>query len=132
LADEKGDTLVEILVAVAIIAIVITAFLTALSTGVFGVARVRRRVTAENLARAQLEYVKNHTYDPGTDSYPIIEYLEEDYSITVDVSYWNSSTQSFTTDSDVDPVECGMQWITVTVSYDGEPIFAVADYKLDR
>jgi hypothetical protein len=25
-----------------------------------------------------------------------------------------------------------MQWITVTVSHNGEPIFTIADYKVDQ
>jgi prepilin-type N-terminal cleavage/methylation domain-containing protein len=130
-ADERGDSLVEILIAVAIIAIVVTAFLAALSTGVFGVSVVHERVTAENLARAQLEYIKNYTYTVGATSYPIVEH-PEDYSITIGISYWYSPTGTFTTDPSDDHDCCGMQWITVTVSYNGEPVFRALDYKLNR
>ena len=61
-ADEGGESLAEVLVAVAIIAIVLSGFLAALSTGTLGVGVVRERVTAQNLARAQLECIKDLPY----------------------------------------------------------------------
>jgi type II secretory pathway pseudopilin PulG len=127
--DERGESLAEILVSVAIMAVVITAFLAALSTGVSNVAIVRKRVTAENLARAQLEHIKNYPYEVGAETYPIVEQPEY-YTTTIDISYWDEET--FTTDQTADSECCGMQWITVTVSYDGKPVFTVADYKLNR
>jgi type II secretory pathway pseudopilin PulG len=126
-ANERGESLVEILISVAIIAIVITAFLAALSTGAFSVALVRKQVTAENLARAQLEYIKDYAY--SVTPYPTVEHSEEDYLITIGVSYWNSSAGTFTSD----PLDdSGMQWITVTVSQNGEPVFTIEDYKVNR
>ena len=129
--DEKGTGLLETLVALAIVSVILTAFLAALSIGTFGVSVVRERVTAENLARAQLEYIKNYTYTVGAASYPIVEHPES-YPITITISYWYSPTETFTTDLSVDPVCCGMQWITVTVSHNGEPVFRALDYKLNR
>ena len=130
-ADERGMSLVETLVTLAIVAIVLTGFLVALSVGSFGVSVVSQRVTAENLARAQLEYTKNYTYTAGATSYPIIEH-REDYPITIDISYWNSGTGEFVSEPGVDDGACGMQFITITVSYHGEPIFRALDYKLSR
>jgi type II secretory pathway pseudopilin PulG len=130
-ADERGASLVETLVTLAIVAVVLTAFLAALSVGSFGVSVVRQRVTAENLARAQLEHTKNYTYTAGATSYPIIEH-REDYPITIDISYWDPGTGEFVSDPAVDDGACGMQWITITISYHGEPIFRALDYKLSR
>jgi len=137
-AEERGESLVETLVALAIVSIILTAFLAALSMGSFGVSVVYKRVTAENLARAQLEYIKNYTYTVGATSYPIVAYPEnypitpENYPISIDISYWYSPTESFTTTSSVDRDCCGMQFITVTVSHNGEPVFRALDYKLNR
>jgi len=125
-AGERGESLVETVVSLGIMAIVITAFLTLISTGAFSVARVRGRVTAENLARAQLEYIKNHDYVEGATSYPVVEHSGEDCSVTIDVSYWYSSTGAFTSN----PLDdSGMQWVTVTVSCDGEALFTIGNYK---
>ena len=127
-AEERGVSLVEVLVAVTIMAIVVSAFLAALSTGALSVGVVRERVTAENLARSQLEYTKNYTYTYGATSYPTIA-PSTGCSITIGVSYWYSQTNEFTLDSDDDS---GIQWITVTISHNDEPVFAIENYKVDR
>jgi type II secretory pathway pseudopilin PulG len=131
LADEKGEGLVEILMSVAIIAIVLTIFLSALSTTSFSVAVVRERVTAQNLARAQLECIQDHPYVSGAIP---ISYTTtctvtrlSSYPMDVSISYWDSSnfTSTLTADS-------GVQWITVTVHHKGEPVFTIEKYKARR
>lgn len=112
-ADERGDSLVEILVAVAIIAIVLTAFLSALSTGSLGVSVVHERVTAENIARSQLEYVKKTGF---TDHYTPTAISHAGYSATI-------SATTIITD---------LQLITVTVSHNGKSVFTIGDYKANR
>ncbi len=134
LASEKGISLVELLVSLAIIAITFAAFLAALSTASFSVAVVRERVTAENLARAQLECIQKHPYITGalpisytdvctvtTPDFP--SYLAEISGI----SYWYTATSSFSSDPAHDS---GMQWITVTVYHNG-PVFSIETYKVD-
>lgn len=115
-ADERGTGLVEILVAVAIIAIILTIFLTALVTGGLGVNVVHERVTAENLARSQLEYVKNQDYITTTD-YSLISVLPSYSAYTITV-------QS-------PEIGDGLQLITVTVFYDSEPTFTIEEYKVE-
>ena len=112
-ADERGAGLVEVLVAMAIMAIVLTVFLSALSTGSLGVSVVHERVTAENIARSQLEYVKEIGF---TDHYTPTAISHSGYTATI------SATTIYT----------GVQLITVTVSYDGEPTFTMEEYKVDR
>jgi Tfp pilus assembly protein PilV len=131
LADERGESLVEILVSVAIIAIVLTTFLAALATATSGVATVRERVTAVNLARAQLECIQHHPY---VDSAAPISYTTtctvtqlSSYPMDLSISYWYSPT--FTSDPDLDD---GMQWITVTVYHNSDPVFTIENYKVAR
>ena len=132
-ADEKGTSMVELLVSVAIIAIVLTTFLAALSTANFGVATVRERVTAANLARAQLECIQHLSYIDGAVpiSYttPCTVTQLSSYPISLTLSYWISAT---TFSSDPADDENGMQWITMTVSHKGEPVFTIGNYKVDR
>jgi len=113
--NEEGASLVEVLVAVAIMAIVFTIFLSALSTGSFGVATVRERVTAENIARSQLEYVKETGFITGTNSYTPTTIAPIGYAATI------SATTIYP----------GVQLITVTVYHNG-PVFTLEDYKVDR
>jgi type II secretory pathway pseudopilin PulG len=113
--DEKGDSLVEVLVAVAIIAIVFTVFLAALSTGSLSVKVVHERVTAENIARSQLEHVKETGFITGTDHYTPTAISHPGYSATI------AATTIYT----------GVQLITITVYHNG-PVFTIGNYKVDR
>lgn len=130
-ADERGTGLVEVLVAVGVVAIVLTVFLSALSTGGIGVSVVHERVTAENLARSQLECIKDHPYITGAIpiSYTTVCTVtgSSSYDIDFNISYWDSSNFTSTPSAD-----SGMQFITVTVFYDGEPTFTMEDYKVNR
>ena len=134
--EERGAGLVETLVSVAIIAIVLTAFLTALSSGVFSVAVVRERVTAENLARAQLECIQDHPYIDGATPFsytiacPVTVPTLPSYHSDLSISYWHAPTETFTSTPGLD--EEGMQWITVTISHKGEEVFTIENYKAER
>jgi len=130
-ADERGTSLVEVLVSVAIIAIVLTTFLAALSTATFGVATVRERVTAANLARKQLECIQHHPYIDGAApiSYTTTCTVTQlsSYPMDLSISYWISPTFTITPTAD-----SGMQWITVTVYHNSDPVFTIGNYKVER
>ena len=111
---EAGASLVEVLVTVAIIAIVLVVFITALSTGSMGVRLSTRRTTATNLAAIQLESIKSEAYDAG-GSYGTID-RPANYDIVL-------TTNVITT---------GLQQVTVTVTYDGEALIELSNYKVDR
>jgi len=115
-ADERGESMVELLVSLAIIAIVLTTFLAALSTATFGVATVRERVTAENLARSQLEHVQ-----------------EQDYITTTGYSLINvpPAYSAYTLTVQSSEISQGLQQITVTIYHNG-PVFTIGNYKVDR
>lgn len=132
-ADERGESLVETLVSVGIIAIVFTAFLSALSTATWGVAVVRERVTAENLARGQLECIQGHPYIPGAApiSYTTTCSVTQlsSYPMDVSISYWDSPAEAFISDPLADS---GMQWITVTIFHNSKQVFTMGNYKTER
>lgn len=122
---EAGDSLIEILVAVAIISMSLIILVAALSTGGFGVRASNQLTTATNLAAIQLESIKATAYITGTVSYPTIP--AGAYTINQEISYWDGV--SFTP---VPGADSGMQWITVTVSYEGEALVVVSNYKANR
>lgn len=124
---EAGTSLVEVLVAVAIIGLSLTVLIAALSTGAFAVRTSSRLTTAINLASLQLESIKAAGYITGTASYPAIP--AGSYTIGQEVGYWDGSSSSFTS---IPGADGGMQWITVTVSYDGEVLVTVSNYKVNR
>ena len=115
-ADERGMSLVEVLVSVAIIAIVFTAFLSALSTATWGVAVAREQVTAQNLARSQLEDVQEQDYITTT-AYSLID-------VPLAYSAYTLTVQS-------SQISQGLQQITVTI-YHNEPVFTIEKYKVER
>ncbi len=116
----EGVALVEALVAVAIIGITLVVLLSAVSTGSIGVAETEERVTAENLARSQLEYTKSQAYRAAPDSYE---------TVTPPSGYAVSAQAVSIEDPEADS---SIQKITVTVTREGETLLTVEDFKVDR
>lgn len=115
---EKGLGLVETLVAVAILGTSVVAFVAALSAGTIAIGEQDVEVVAQGLAQAQLEYIKNYTYDPGASTYPAIA-TPPGYTISVDVS-------------PVPNADVNIQKITVTIFRDGNSVLTVQGYKVNR
>jgi len=61
--DEKGFTLIEVLVALAVLGVIGAAFLGSLATSSNVIFVVDEKATAESLARSQMEYTKKQDYD---------------------------------------------------------------------
>lgn len=128
-SEERGVTLVEELVTVAVIGLGIVILVAMITTGAVGVRKIDDRVKAETLARSQLELIKDADYqpDPTAIPYPPVS-PPPDYSVTVNIEYWNASTESFSPTVRDD----GLQRITVSVTSDGEGLVQIEEYKVDR
>ena len=118
---ERGFGLVETLAAVAILGVVVVAFVVGLSSGAIAVREGNQELVAQSLAQTQLEYVKDYPYDSAATTYPTVPTVgtPEGYSICVEVGSIPD------TDTDI-------QKITVTISRDEEDILTVEDYKVNR
>jgi prepilin-type N-terminal cleavage/methylation domain-containing protein len=115
MGNEAGVTLLETMAALAIAGIIVSAFLTGLSTSSKAVFIADERASAENLARSQMEYVRDLPYDTSyTPASVPPEY--DGYSVTINV----------------EPLSDGnVQKVTVTVEHtDGEEVLALEDYKV--
>jgi prepilin-type N-terminal cleavage/methylation domain-containing protein len=64
--SSRGLTMIEVLIAIAILGIISIGFLSALATSSLSVALGDERTVAESLARRQMEYVKNQGYNPAS------------------------------------------------------------------
>ncbi|MBE9482951.1 MAG: type II secretion system protein, partial [Chloroflexi bacterium] len=79
--NEKGFSLVEVLVALALLGIIGAAFLGGIATASKAILIADKRTTAESLARSQMEYVKEQpyitadNYDPGVPGSGEVTYL---------------------------------------------------------
>lgn len=128
-SGETGQSLVEELVAVAIVSLGLVILIAALSTGSMGVRTTTNRVTAENLARSQLELIKDAAYspDPTVGPYPTVSPMQG-YTATVGVEYWIAPSGPFTSTVRND----GLQKLTVSVSGSKGALFQLEGYKADR
>lgn len=127
--NEKGILLLEIVIALAVLGIVAVALLTSLATGAMATSIAKERAIAENLARSQIEYIKN--------TLPYVEYSEEPplTTYTIKASIVPTSTGWAVPDAVVEPVAsrgAGIQKITVTVLHNGKQILTLTDYKMSR
>lgn len=119
LSDQGGYTLIELLITIVVIATSFSAFAVGLSTGAMAVNEGDKEVTAQSLARSQMEYIKYIAYDENADTYPAIE-TTDNYSISVGVT-------------DVaDPGNNSIQKVTANISKDGICLLTVENYKVDR
>jgi prepilin-type N-terminal cleavage/methylation domain-containing protein len=115
---ERGVTLVESLVAIAILGGAILTLVLTMSGGALAVQENDEQAVAQGLARTQLEYVKSCAYDAGASTYPAVS-APEGYAVTVNVAAVPGG------DGDI-------QKITANVLRGGEVIMTVEDYKVDR
>jgi len=132
--SSRGFTLIEVLIAVALMGIIAIAVLSALSTASAALITADKRATAESLARSQLEYVKNQDYihysEPDHEDYDVIE--AEGYTVEVVVEPFNPETYEPYDEADgVFEGDDGIQKITVIVSRDDQAVITMEGYKRD-
>jgi len=120
---ERGFTLVEAVIALAILGMVGGIFLHGAAIGPKTVMVSQERVAAESLARSQMEDTKAQEYVPEATSYPQI-------TIPSDLA-----GQGYDVEISADPLhdpDDGIQEITVSVTRGGETLWTIVDYKMDR
>ncbi|MGA9532049.1 MAG: type II secretion system protein [Anaerolineales bacterium] len=127
--QSAGFSLVEELVALAVIALGVMLLISMISTGAVGVTTQTDHMVAEALARSQLERVKDAAYsaDPTAAPYPT-EPGTAPYSVALDVEYWDSGLGDFSSTM----TASGSQRVTATVSRNGQTVLSLADVKVDR
>jgi len=121
-SGQKGTTLIEVLIAIAILGMISVPFLTALSTSSRALIVADERTTAESLVRGEIEYVKSQDYCNATWSYNV---TSTGSTLSPNSPYWlvashalpdNCKDYSLTVDaSPIVGEGDGIQNITVTV-----------------
>lgn len=119
IGSEKGVSLVEVLVALAITGSAVVMFLSSLSTGSKAVGSIYEKTAAEDVARSQLEYTKSQDYAAAPASYDNIASLPPGFTVSTEASA-------------IADRDNNIQRITVTVYHNGEPVLVKEDYKVNR
>ena len=123
-SEQKGITLIETVVAMAILAVIGVALLNALDTNAKATRTLDEKVVATNLATAYFEAIKAMPY---ADTYPSAEDIPSitvppQYSVNVDIDFSSDSTPgdgiTWVDTYDIENPQT-IQRIAVTVSRDG-------------
>ena len=125
---EGGFTLLEVIVALGIFGVVSVAFIISLSTAFQTQAINEEQVQGENLARAQLEYIRNQVFVEAPAPYitPASGItVPPDYDITVQTTVYVDPAGTAYPPGDI-------QKNTVTVSRNGKTLVTVEDLKTRR
>ncbi len=139
MGNEKGWTLVEVIIALGILGMIGIAFFSSLSGASKALFVADERATAESLARSEMEYVKS------SDNYTIAPWS---YNVSTNptTTPWGSSHalstdyNDYTANVIAEPLSApddGIQKITVTVKHNDKPVitsgnFTLEGYKVDR
>ena len=137
---EKGFSLIEVLVALALLGIIASGFLMAIATAYKAIYIADERTTAESLARSQIEYVKELDYiyysETGHEVYDETTMPPGGYSIIFTAEPINSDTHVPYSFTDVGGIlvfddDVGIQKITVTVQHHDKQVLTLEDFKVD-
>lgn len=123
--SEKGLTLIELIIALGLLGVLVIAFLGAMAGASKAMFLADERTTAESIARAEMEYVKNLEYEHNSpQSYEKINQSVagfSDYTITTGIT----------------ELSLQLQKVSITVLHNGNPVytsgnFTLEGYKVDR
>ncbi len=133
--NEKGFTLIEVIIAMALLGIISIAFLGALATASKALIIADERATAESLARSQIEYVKNQDYiDYSEDPHEVYDEITPPAGFSLDFTAEPFDTDTGLSYNEVGGIfdqDDGIQKITVTVKHPDEVII-LEGYKTLR
>jgi prepilin-type N-terminal cleavage/methylation domain-containing protein len=140
--SSKGVTLIEVLVALALFAIIGIAFAGGLGTASRAVLTGDIRTNAESLARTEMEYVKSQDYSAGNWSY-VVTYLGGSTCPPGECPSWDLSAHYLSEEHALYTVEVEavllddesqypIQQIIVTVSHESTYVITLEGYKIYR
>ncbi len=126
-ADDRGSTLVETLVASALLGIALIGLVGSLSTFAIASRGAEDRSIAQAIARAQAARINAAPYQADGDYSAYDEPLPAGYSRTVAVKWWNGTSAWSAT-----PNSNGLQMVTLGIRIDGSKSATLEFAKAER
>ena len=121
--SESGTTLIETVVALALLGAIAVTFLSGLATTSKATIIANEQTTAESLARSQMDWVKNVAYaDNATEYSPASIPGGKDY-----IAYSAAIVAE-----PLHATDDGIQKITVTIKHFDKEVLKLEGYKVDR
>jgi prepilin-type N-terminal cleavage/methylation domain-containing protein len=124
---ERGFSFIEVVIALGVLGLIAVGFLSGLGTASKGLLIADERETANNLAEAQIENVKQQAYDEDNNppEYSLLTGIPSSYSIDQPLaSRLDPNLDGFDNDD-------GIQKIVVTVRHNGKEVITLEDYKVN-
>jgi prepilin-type N-terminal cleavage/methylation domain-containing protein len=119
---ERGMTLVEVLIALGILSAVAVVFLAAMSTSTKAVIVGQEQVSAEGLAKSQMESIQQQAYR-ADGLYTKLSQIPAGYAIPQPTVVRLDPQQDHTGNDQ------GLQKIIVTITHGGKTVFTLEGYK---
>ena len=142
--SSPGFTLIEVLIALALFAIIGIVFAGGLATASKSVLTADVRTNAESLARTEIEYVKSHAYHAGNWSYVVTNLIATTCTDGVCPDWVDNDPHTlsaehalYTVEVHAEPVnesqsQYPIEEITVTVSHDDRQVITLVGYRIFR
>jgi prepilin-type N-terminal cleavage/methylation domain-containing protein len=108
---QRGVSLIETMMSIALLAIIVVSILSAFSAITIAAARHKQQTTIDLLARSDAEYIKSQTYSPSPAAYTNL--TAAGYAFSYQVLYYDSTqTPLFATSYG----DVGLQELILTVN----------------
>lgn len=132
--EEKGFTLIEILVAILLLGLIGTAFFGGLSTSSRTVQLGDERATSESLARTEMEYVRKQDYYLAPWSYelPSPPGAPTPWDASHDLPPGYSGYSLTVTAEALGAVDNGIQKLTIVIEHPDDEVITLVSYKSAR
>lgn len=126
---QRGLSLIEVLIAVAIFGAIGVVYAAALDTNSRATRTLDEQVVAVNLATSYLEAIKEAPYSSDNYSAAVVSIaIPPQYSVAINIQYSDNGTAWVDT-----PNGQHLEKITITVSREGgKPVLSLATYKVEK
>ena len=136
--NEKGFTLIGVVIALAILGVIAAGFLSGLAGASRALFTADERTTANNLAESQMEDAKNQPYiDYSADPHDVYSEIDHPphYGIDVEVVPFDARDPDHPPYTDLGghifDDDDGIQKITVAIEHHGREVMILEDYKVN-